>query len=226
MWACTVCDEPLDFGIGQTPVDMNLIIAQVQRTMEGGDGSASKKPTVDEGTLYNMRCHESDKTAYAEEEQPAAKGVEANKPASKAKDDTKDSPTPPAGKSLDNASSSSSYSHSASESQEAAAMPEKDPEDAVKDPPKKSPPKDGTPKAQPVTKTSKPRGKNSVSKEKKAVDKYGYCRVDPPMEVPKKNAELIDELREEYEWYKPEDKDKELGFIDMVNRHASSLTLT
>ena len=58
---------------------------------------------------------------------------------------------------------------------------------------------------------------------KKTVDKHGYSVVDPP---PKKNAELIDELREDYEWYKLQDKDKELGFIDMVNRHASSLTLT
>ena len=36
-----------------------------------------------------------------------------------------------------------------------------------------------------------------------------------------------DELREDYEWYKLQDKDKELlAFKDMVNRHASSLTLT
>ena len=159
MWACTVCDEPIDFGIGQTPVDMNLIIAQVQRTMEGGDGSANEKPTVDKGTLYNMRCHVSDKTAYAEEEQPAAKGVEAKKPASKANDDDQDSPTPAAGKNVDKAPSSPSYSHSSSESQEDAAMPEKDPEDAVKDPPEKSPPKDGTPTAQPV-----PKKDDSVSK--------------------------------------------------------------
>ena len=75
---------------------MNLIIAQVQRTMEGGDGSANENLTVDKGTLYNMRCHVSDKTAYAEEEQPAAKGVEAKKPASKANDDDKESPTPAA----------------------------------------------------------------------------------------------------------------------------------
>jgi len=209
---------------------MNLIIAQVQRTMEGGHGSANEKPTVDKGTLYNMRCHVSDKTAYAEEEQPAAKGVEAKKPASKANDDKQDSTAPAAGKNVDNASGSSSYSHSTSESQEAAAMPEKDPEDAVKNPPKTSRPKDGTPTAQPVPKNddsvSKPRSKNSVSKENKAVEKYGYSVVDPPNEVPKKSAELIDELREDYDWYKPEDKDKELGFIDMVNRHASSLTLT
>ena len=147
-------------------------------------------------------------------------------------------------------------------------MPEKDPEDAVKDPPEKSPPKGGTPKAQPVPKndgavskprslqkvkktvdkhgysvvdppnqvpkksppkddTPVPRKADSVSKETKAAEKYGYSVVDPPKEVPTKSAEVIDELREEYEWYELQDKDKELlGFKDMVNRHASSLTLT
>ena len=51
IWACTVCNEPIDFGIGQTPVDMNLIIAHVERTMAGADGYAKEKPAVDEGTL-------------------------------------------------------------------------------------------------------------------------------------------------------------------------------
>ena len=152
IWACTVCDEPIDFGIGQTPVDMNLIIAQVQRTMEGGDGSANEKPTVDKGTLYNMRCHVSDKTAYAEEEQPAAKGVEAKKPASSDNDDDKDSPTPAAGKNVNNASRSPSYSYSSSASQDVAPMPEKDLKDAVKDIPETSLAKDGTPTAQPMPK--------------------------------------------------------------------------
>jgi hypothetical protein len=206
---------------------MNLIIAQVQRTMEGGDGSANTKPTVDEGTLYNMRCHVSDKTACAEEEELAAKGVEAKKPASKDNDDGQHSPTPAVDKNVDKAPSSPSYSPCLSGSEDGFPRPEKDPEDAVKDPPEKSPPKDGTPKAQPVPKNddavSKPR---SLQKVKKTVDKYGYSVVDPPNQVPKKSAEVIDELREEYDWYKPEDKDKELGFIDMVNRHASSLTLT
>ena len=207
---------------------MNLIIAQVQRTMEGGDGSANKKPTVDKGTLYNMRCHVSDKTAYAEEEQPAAKGVEAKKPASSDNDDDKDSPTPAAGKNVDKAPRSPSYSPCLSSSEEDAAMREKDPEDAVQDPPEKSRPKHGTPKAQPVPKNddavSKPR---SLQKVKKTVDKYGYMRIDPPNEVPKKSVELIDDLREDYDWYKLDKvKDKDLEFIDMVNRHASSLTLT
>ena len=37
-------------GIGQTPVDMNLIIAHVERTMAGADGPAEEKAAVDEGT--------------------------------------------------------------------------------------------------------------------------------------------------------------------------------
>ena len=206
---------------------MNLIIAQVQRTMEGGDGSANEKPTVDKGTLYNMRCHVSDKTAYAEEEQPAAKGVEAKKPASKANDDDQDSPTPAAGKNVDKAPSSPSYSHSSAKSQEDAAMPEKDPEDAVKDPPEKSPPKDGTPVTKNDDSVSKPPSPEVSQKVKKIVEKHGYCAVNPPKEVPTKSAEVIDELREEYDWYKLQDKEKELlGFRDMVNRHVSSLTLT
>ena len=206
---------------------MNLIIAQVQRTMEGGDGSANKKPAVDKGTLYNMRCHVSDKTAYAEEEQPAAKGVEAKKPASSDDDDDKDSPTSAAGQNVHQAPRSPSYSPSPAKSQEDEAMPEKDPEDAVKDPPEKSPPKDDTPVPKKADSASKPRSKDSVSKDKEIVDKFGYVIVDPPQEVPKKSAEVIDELREEYDWYKLQDKEKELlGFRDKVNRHASSLTLT
>ena len=255
---------------------MNLIIAQVQRTMEGGDGSANKKPAVDKGTLYNMRCHVSDKTAYAEEEQLAAKGVEAKKPASSDNDDDKDSPTPASGKNVDKAPKSPSYSPCLSESEDDTTMAEKDPKDAVEDPSKTSPPKDDTRKAQPVPKNddavskprslqkvkktvdkhgysvvdppnqvpkksppkddtpvpkkadsaSKPRSKDSVSKDNEIVDKFGYVVVDPPKEFPKKSAEVIDELREEYDWYKLQDKDKDLEFIDMVNRHASSLTLT
>ena len=209
---------------------MNLIIAQVQRTMEGGDGSANENLTVDKGTLYNMRCHVSDKTAYAEEEQPAAKGGEAKNDATKANDNDNVSPKAAADKNVNNATRSPSYSPCLSGSEDGFPMPEKDPKDAVEDPSKKSPPKDGTPKAEPVPKkadsASKPRSKDSVSKDKEIVDKFGYAVVDPPNEVPKKSAEFIDELREDYDWYKPQDKDKELGFKDMVNRHASSLTLT
>ena len=112
---------------------MNLIIAQVQRTMEGGDGSANEKPTVDKGTLYNMRCHVSDKTAYAEEEQPAVEGVEAKKDATKADDDKHECPLPAAGKNVKKASLSPSYSHSSSGSEDDATMAEKSPKEPVKD---------------------------------------------------------------------------------------------
>ena len=169
---------------------MNLIIAQVQRTMEGGDGSANKKPAVDKGTLYNVCCHVSNKTAYAEEEQPAAEGVEAKKDATKANDDDNESPTPAAVKDVKKTSRSPCYSHSSSESEDDAAMPEKDPKDAVEDPPEKSLPKDGTPTAQPVPKkddsASKPPSPQNSQKVKKIVEKHGYSVVDPPKKVPGK----------------------------------------
>ena len=226
IWACTVCDEPIDFGIGQTPVDMNLIIAHVQRTMAGGDGSANKKPAVDKGTLYNMCCLVSNKTAYAEEKQTAAKDGEAKKDATNANEGKHESPLPAAGKNVNKTSGSPSYSPCLSSSEDGAAMVEKNLKDAVEDPSKTSPPKDGTPTAQPMPKkdssASKPPSPEVSPTVGEIVDKHGFCAVDSD----KKDAELIDELREDYEWYKLQDKDKELGFKDMVNRHASSLTLT
>ena len=70
---------------------------------------------------------------------------------------------------------------------------------------------------------SKPSSPQNVQNVKKTVEKHGYSVVDPPKKVPMAN----DELREDYEWYKLDKvKDKDLEFIDMVNRHASSLTLT
>ena len=205
---------------------MNLIIAHVQRTMARGDGSANKKPAVDKGTLYNMCCLVSNKTAYAEEEQPAVKGVEAKKDATDGDDDNHESSLPAADKDVKQTSRSPSYSHSSSESEDDATMAEKDPKDAVEDPSKTSPPKDGTPTAQPMPKkdssASKPPSPEVSPTVGEIVDKHGYCAVDSD----KKDPELIDELREDYEWYKLQDKDKELGFKDMVNRHASTLTLT
>jgi hypothetical protein len=41
----------MDFGIGQTPVDMNIKIAHVERTMAGAAGPAEVKGAVEEGTL-------------------------------------------------------------------------------------------------------------------------------------------------------------------------------
>ena len=205
---------------------MNLIIAQVQRTMEGGDGSANENPAVDKGTLYNMCCLVSNKTAYAEEEQLAAKGGEAKKDATKANDDDKESPTPAADKNVKNAPRSPSYSHSSSGSEDDATMAEKSLKEPVKDIPETSLAKDGTHTAQPMPKkddsASKPPSPEVSQSVAKNFEEHGYCAVDSH----KKDPELIDELREDYEWYKLQDKDKELGFIDMVNRHASSLTLT
>ena len=227
IWACTVCDEPIDFGIGQTPVDMNLIIAHVQRTMAGGDGSANKKPAVDKGTLYNMCCLVSNKTAYAEEKQTAAKDGEAKKDATNANEGKHESPLPAAGKNVNKTSRSPSYSPCLSSSEDGAAMVEKNLKDAVEDPSKTSPPKDVTPTAQPMPKkdssASKPPSPEESQNVANIVEKHGYCATDSP----KKGPGLNDALRLDYEWYKlDEDKDKDLGFKDMVNRHASSLTLT
>ena len=41
----------MDFGVGQTPVDINLKIAHVERTMAGAAGPAEEKPAVETGTL-------------------------------------------------------------------------------------------------------------------------------------------------------------------------------
>jgi len=41
----------MDFGIGQTPVDMNFKIAHVERTMAGAAAPAEDKHAVEEGFL-------------------------------------------------------------------------------------------------------------------------------------------------------------------------------
>ena len=173
-----------------------------------------------------MCCHVSNKTAYAEEEQLAAEGVEAKKDATKGNDDDNVSPKAAVVKDVDTTSGSPSYSHSSSGSEDDATMPEKDLKEPVKDIPETSLAKDGTPTAQPMPKkddsASKPPSSEVSQSVAKIVEEHGYCAVDSH----KKDPELIDELREDYEWYKLQDKDKELGFKDMVNRHASSLTLT
>ena len=189
IWACTVCDEPIDFGIGQTPVDMNLIITHVQRTMAAGDGSANEKPSVDKGTLYNLCCLVSNKTAYAEEKQTAAKDGEAKKDATNANESKHESPLPAAGKDVKKASLSPSYSHSSSGSKDDATMPEKDLKDAVKDTPETSIAKDGTPTAQPMQNkddsASKPPSPEVSQNVAQIVEKHGYCAVD----AHKKDAE-------------------------------------
>jgi hypothetical protein len=173
-----------------------------------------------------MCCLVSNKTAYAEEEQPATEGVEAKKDATDGDDDKHESSLPAADKDMKKASVSPCYSPSRSSSEDVPSMLLKYLKHADKDTPETSLAKDGTPTAQPMpkkassaSKASSPEVSQTVAK---IVDKHGYCAVD----AHKKDAELIDELREDYDWYKLQDKDKELGFKDMVNRHASTLTLT
>jgi len=194
--------------------------------MAGGDGSANEKPAVDKGTLYNMCCLVSNKTAYAEEEQLAAKGGQGKKDATKGDDDKHESSLPAADKDVNETSGSPSYSHSSSGSEDDATMAEKSLKEPVKDIPETSLAKDGTPTAQPMPKkddsASKPPSPEVSQSVAKIVEEHGYCAVDSH----KKDPELIDELREDYEWYKLQDKDKDLEFKDMVNRHAWSLTLT
>ena len=54
------------------------------------------------------------------------------------------------------------------------------------------------------------------------VQKHGYAAVNPLDESSKKD--MVNAVP--YEWYKLQEKDKKLGFKDMVNHHASSLSLT
>ena len=187
----------------------------------------NKKPAVNKGTLYNMCCLVSNKTVYAEEEQPAVEGVEAKKDATDGDDDNHESSLPAADKDVKQTSGSLSYSHSSLGSADVPPMPKKDPKEPLKDNPETSLAKDSTPMVQPMQNkdgsVSKPPSPEVSQKVKKIVEKHGYCAVDSPKKVPMTN----DELRADYEWYKLDNvKDKDLGFIDMVNRHASSLTLT
>ena len=173
-----------------------------------------------------MCCLVSNKTAYAEEEQLAAEGVEAKKDATDGDDDKHESSLPAADKDVKKASVSPCYSQSRSSSEYVPSMLLKDLKHAVKDTPETSLAKDGTPTAQPMPKkddsASKPHSPEVSQSVAKIVEEHGYCAVDSH----KKDPELIDELREDYEWYKLQDKDKDLEFKDMVNRHAWSLTLT
>jgi len=41
----------MDFGVGQTPVDINLKIAHVERTMAGEGAAAEEKAAVESGSL-------------------------------------------------------------------------------------------------------------------------------------------------------------------------------
>ena len=174
-----------------------------------------------------MCCHVSNKTAYAEEEQVAAEGLEAKKDATKGKDGGNVSPTQAEDKDVDKTSGSPCYSPSPSGSEDVATMLEKSLKEPVKDAAEESLTKDSTTTAQPVQKKagspSQPPSPDMSQKVDTIVEKHGYACVTPPKKSPTKDmANTVP-----YDWYKlHEDKDKDLQFRDMVNRHASSLTLT
>ena len=133
-----------------------------------------------------------------------------------------ESSLPAADKDVNKTSGSPGYSHSSSGSEDDATMAEKSLKEPVKDIPETSLAKDGTPTAQPMQKkggsASKPPSPEVSQNVDKIVEKHGYCAVDSPKKV------MVNDVP--YEWYKLQEKDKDLGFIDMVNRDASSLTLT
>jgi hypothetical protein len=106
-------------------------------------------------------------------------------------------------------------------------MLEENLKEPVEDTPETSLPKDGTTTAQPMQKkggsASKPPSPDMSQNVDKIVEKHGYACVNPPKNSPTKDmANTVP-----YDWYElDEKKDKNLKFKDMVNRHASSLTLT
>ena len=174
-----------------------------------------------------MCCHVSNKTSYAEEVKLRAERMEPENDAKKGNDDDKVSPTPGEVEDVEKKLRSPSYSHSSSASEDEGEMVEELPKEPVKDTAEKSLPKAGTTTAQPVQKkagsASQPPSSQNLQTVKQTVEKHGYIVVDPPDKSPKKDiANTVP-----YEWYKLDKlKDKDLGFIDMVTRHASSLTLT
>ena len=96
---------------------------------------------------------------------------------------------PAAGKNVNKTSGSPSYSPCLSSSEDGATMVGKKLKDAVEDPSKTSPPKDGTPTAQPMPKKASSASKAPSPEVSQTVaqivDKHGYCAVD----AHKKDAE-------------------------------------
>ena len=124
-------------------------------------------------------------------------------------------------------SGSPSYSHSAAVSEDEVEILEEPPKKPFKDTAEKSLTKAGTNTVQPVDKKdgspSQSPSPQKSQKVDKTVEKHGYIVVDPHEKYPKEDIPNT----VPYDWYKlDEKKDKKLGFKDMVNRHASSLTLT
>ena len=66
----------MDFGVGPTRVDINIKIAPVERTMAGEEAAAAAQAPDEPGFLYNVHCHMSNKTAYAEPVPIAAEAVQ------------------------------------------------------------------------------------------------------------------------------------------------------
>ena len=99
----------MDFRVGQTPVDINLKIEHVERTMEAEEAAAEEEAAVEPGFLYNVCCHMSIKTVYAEPVPIAAEAVETVTIAGKEKKDGDDG---------DNGLPSYSYSNSKSNDSE------------------------------------------------------------------------------------------------------------
>ena len=126
--------SPMDFGVGQTPVDINLKIAHVERTMAGEGAAAEEKAAVESGSLWNVCRRISNKTAYAEEVQVAAERVEtppvAEKHAKKANDGGNVSGTSGSVKVVEKKKGNESYSVTPAESE--------DEEEILEDPPKKT----------------------------------------------------------------------------------------
>ena len=149
-----------------------------------------------------MCCHVSNRTAYAENVQVAAEGVEAKNDAKKGNDDGNVSSTPAEVKDVDKTSGSPCYSPSPAGSEDDATMLEESPKEPVKDTADKSLPKDGTTTAQPVQKkagsASQPPSPHMSQNVDEIVQKHGYAVVDPLDESPKKDmANTVP-----YEWYK------------------------
>ena len=117
------------------------------------------------------------------------------------------------------------YSPSSATSEDEDEIYEEPLKKTVEEPPKKSPTNAVTNTVKPVEKKDgSPSYSPSPPKSQdgeKILEKHGYIVVDPPEKSPTEAVENTGG----FDWYQLTDKDKD-RFIDKVNRHASSLTLT
>ena len=174
-----------------------------------------------------MCCHVSNKPAYAEEEQVAVESMEQENDAKKGNDDDKVSPPSGLVEGVEKKGRSPSYSHSSSRSDEEVEIDEQPLKKTVEDAPEKSPTKAVINTVKPVKKKDGssshfPSPPKSQEGEKILKQPEKVIVVDPPEKSP---TEAIENTGG-FDWYKL-DKEKDKGcFIDKVDRHASSLTLT